>query len=58
MKLFLLLLSVFFMVACMETPDAPSSKATIAKEKIQFNKTEAQQAQNDYLKLQKQRRVE
>jgi len=58
MKVFFLLLISLFMTACMETPEAPSSKEVLAQEKIQNNKTEAKNAKEAYLKLQKQRNNE
>ena len=58
MKVLFLLLFSLFVSACMETPEAPSSKEVLAQEKIQNNKTEAQRAREAYLKLQKQRNNE
>ena len=58
MKVLFLLLFSLFISACMETPEAPSSKEVLAQEKIQNNKTEAQKAREAYLKLQKQRNNE
>jgi len=58
MKILFLLLFSLLATACMETPEAPSSKEILAQEKIQNNKTEAQKAQEAYLKLQKQRNNE
>ena len=49
---------ILFIVGCVETPEVSSSKEILAKEKIQSNKTEAQQAQDDYIKLQRQRSKE
>jgi len=40
---------------CMGTPEAPVSKEHLAKEAIQENKTEAQNAQDAYERLQAQR---
>jgi len=58
MKVIFLLLLSLFTTACMETPETPSSKEILAQEKIQNNKTEAQNAKEAYLKLQKQRNNE
>ena len=58
MKVIFLLLLSLFITACMETPETPSSKEILAQEKIQNNKTEAQNAKEAYLKLQKQRNNE
>lgn len=59
MKLFFLLfIALFTTTACMQTPEAPTSKEVVAKEKIEYNKTEAEQAKDDYLRLQKQRNNE
>ncbi len=58
MKIIFLLLFNFFITACMNTPEAPSSKAIVAQRQIQNNKSEAQKAQKEYIKLQKQRNNE
>lgn len=58
MRLHFIIFIVLFTLGCTETPEVPSSKEVLAKEKIQFNKTEAQQAQDDYIKLQRQRSQE
>jgi len=58
MKILFLLLFGLFITACIETPEAPSSKEVLAQEKIQVNKSEAQKAKEAYLKLQKQRNNE
>lgn len=58
MKLFYLLFIALFITACMQTPEVPTSKEVVAKEKIAYNKTEAQQAKDDYLRLQKLRNQE
>jgi NADH:ubiquinone oxidoreductase subunit B-like Fe-S oxidoreductase len=58
MKIIFLLLFSFFVTSCIETPETPSSKEVLAQEKIQNNKTEAQKAQEEYIKLQKQRNNE
>jgi NADH:ubiquinone oxidoreductase subunit B-like Fe-S oxidoreductase len=55
MKIALLSLLILLLCGCMETPEAPASKEILAKEKIQNNKTEAQIAKEEYLKLQKHR---
>ncbi len=46
---------LFFLWGCTETPEVSSSKDIAAKEQIMTNKTEAQKAQEEYLKLQQQR---
>ena len=55
MQLYFLLFTALFTIVCIKTPDTPLSKEIVAKEKIQDNKTEALLAQDEYLKLQKQR---
>ena len=55
---FFLIIITFLASACTNTPDAPVSKEKIAKEKIAYNKTEAQQAKEDYIKLQQQRKYQ
>jgi len=40
----------------METPEIPTSQESLSREKILQNKTEAKKAQEEYLKLQRQRR--
>lgn len=54
MKPYFLLLIILF-TACKETPEVPTSKAVIAKEKIKKNQTEAQIAKEEYLRLQTRR---
>ena len=55
MRITLLSLLLLGISGCMETPEVPTSKEILAKEKIQENKSEAQIAKDAYLKLQKQR---
>jgi hypothetical protein len=54
-SLFYCFLFLFFLWGCAETPEVPSSKDITAKNQIMTNKTEAQKAQEEYLKLQQQR---
>ncbi len=58
MKILFLLLFSLIITACMQAPEAPTSKEVDAQEKIQNNKTEAKKAQEDYIRLQKQRNNE
>lgn len=51
----LLFLTIMSVNGCMETPNAPVSKESLAEATIQENKTEAQKAQDAYEKLQEQR---
>jgi len=58
MRLYFLLFTTLWIVGCMNTPESPNLKELIAKEKIQYNKSEALQAQDNYIKLQRQRNRE
>lgn len=56
MRLLFLLPLLFFLSACMDTAEVPTSSAeekTITQ--IQSNKTEADEAQDEYKKLQEKR---
>ena len=56
MHLLFSIFMIFFITGCIQNPEVPSSKEALAKEKIELNKTEAQQAQDNYIKLQRQRK--
>lgn len=59
MRLLFLLPVLFFLSACMDTVEVPTShteEKSIAQ--IQSNKTEAQKAQDEYKKLQAEREKE
>ena len=58
MRLYFLFFTTLWTAGCMTTPETPNSKELIAKEKIQYNKSEALQAQDNYIKLQRQRNRE
>ncbi len=45
-----------FTSGCTNVPQVPNSREALAKEEIKINKIEAKQAQDDYIKLQGQRR--
>ena len=51
-----LFFTTFIITGCMETPEIPTSQESLSREKILQNKTEAKKAQEEYLKLQRQRR--
>lgn len=55
MRLLFLLSTLLILSACMNTPEAPLSKDEKSTNKIICNKTEAQDAQNEYKNLQAQR---
>jgi len=55
MKSYLCVCTLLFTLGCSSSPETPAPKEILVKEKIQNNKTEAQKAQDAYLKLQKQR---
>ena len=56
MRLFFLLSSLFLLAACTDTVEVPSSTAEEKSiTQIKSNKTEAQEAQDEYKKLQEQR---
>jgi len=50
-----LLLTVLIINGCMETPEISTSQESISREKVIKNQTEAKKAQEEYLKLQRQR---
>ena len=59
MRLFFLLPTLFFLSACMDTAEVPTSGAEEKSiTQIQSNKTEAQEAQDEYKKLQEKREKE
>ncbi len=58
MRLLFLLSTIFMLSACMDTAEVPSSTEQKSSTQIQSNKTDAQEAQDEYKKLQAQRRVE
>jgi len=51
-----LFFTAFIIIACMETPEISTSQESLTREKILKNQTEAKKAQEEYLKLQRQRR--
>lgn len=55
MRLLLLFFILLFISGCMETPELSPSKEVIAQDQIKANQTEAEKAQAEYSKLQKQR---
>jgi len=55
MRLLLLSFILLLISGCMETPELSSSKEVVAQDQIKSNITEAQKAQEEYTKLQKQR---
>ena len=59
MRLLFLLISLFIFTACMDTVEVPTATA---EEKsiiqVQSNKTEAEEAQDEYKRLQEQREKE
>jgi len=56
MKIIFFLLFALLITACLETLEVASSKEAIAQKKIQNNKSEALRAQENYIKLQRQRK--
>lgn len=58
MRLLFLLSTIFMLSACMDTAEVPSSTEQKSSTQIQSNKTDAQEAQDEYKKLQAQRRAE
>ena len=58
MQFFFAFFTIFFMSGCMETPEISSSKEVTAQKQIASNKSEAQKAKEEYIKLQKQRKHE
>ena len=55
MRLLFISLILLFISGCMETPELSPSKEVIAQDQIKSNKTEAKEAKEEYLDLQKQR---
>ena len=55
MRLFFISFILLFISGCMETPELSSSKEVVVQDQIKSNQTEAQKAQEEYTKLQKQR---
>ncbi len=55
MRFCLLSLILLLATGCMESPKPSSSKESIAQDQIQSNKTEAEKAKEEYMKLQRQR---
>jgi len=55
MQLYFMLLISLFLFGCTQTPEPSSFKEIVAQQKIETNKTEAQLAKDEYIKLQKQR---
>ena len=55
MRLLFLSLILLLTTGCMESPAPSSSKEAIAQDQIQSNKTEAEKAKEEYMKIQQQR---
>ncbi|MDM5272631.1 hypothetical protein PGH07_10655 [Sulfurovum sp. zt1-1] len=55
MRFLLVLPTVLLLTACMNDPEPKGSDAAIANTQIQENKTEAKIAQEEYIRLQKER---
>jgi len=51
-----LFFTAFIIIGCMETPEISTSQESLTREKILKNQSEAKKAQEEYLKLQRQRR--
>ena len=51
-----LFFTILMITGCMNTPEISTSQESLNREKILQNKTEAINAQEEYLKLQRQRR--
>ena len=59
MRLLFLCLTLFLLSACMDTVEVPTSQVEKkSTSQIQSNKTEAEEAQDEYKKLQEQRGIE
>jgi len=58
MRLLFLLSSAFVLSACMDIAEVPSSTEHKCSTQIQSNKTDAQEAQDEYKTLQAQREKE
>lgn len=55
MRLLLFLTVLFFLSACMDTLEVPSSTEEKSSKQILINKTDAQEARDEYKKLQEAR---
>ena len=55
MQVIFISLILLFISGCMKTPDISPSKEVIAQDQIKSNQNEAQQAKEEYIRLQKQR---
>jgi len=55
MKIIISVFTLLYISGCIGVPELSSSKKTVAKEQIRQNKVEAQEAQEEYKKLQKYR---
>jgi outer membrane biogenesis lipoprotein LolB len=58
MRLLFLLSTLFILSACTDTAEVPSSTEEKSSTQILSNKTDAQEAQDEYKKLQEQRGAE
>jgi len=58
MRLFFLFFTLFLFSACSTTPEVPTSTEKESHSKILANKTDAQQAKDEYKRLQEQRNKE
>ena len=58
MRLLFLCSTLFLLSACMDTAEVPSSTEQKSSTQIQSNKTDAQEARDEYKKLQEQRAIE
>ena len=54
-SLSILLILLITLIGCTETPEVSATQSVVAQDQIESNKNEATQAQEEYLKLQKQR---
>ena len=57
MRLLFLCSTLFLLSACMDTAEVPSSTEQKSSTQIQSNKTDAQEARDEYKKLQEQRAI-
>jgi hypothetical protein len=58
MRLLFLFSTLFILSACMDTAEVPSSREEKSTNQILSNKTDAQEARDEYKKLQEQRGTE
>ncbi|MCW8820836.1 MAG: hypothetical protein OQK45_01315 [Sulfurovum sp.] len=58
MRLLFLFSTLFILSACMDTAEVPSSTEEKSTNQILNNKTDAQEARDEYKKLQEQRGIE